>query len=449
MIVKASLVALAGGLVYAKSQRRARDKIIEAQYSRREKLLKNEEVFVNSGLFVFGACTWFKGDAIETAEFLRKRLEKIVQLNPWLVGRVVKYKGDFHLVFNEGKDLDLEQSMKEVLVVLDEGAGGVTVDSTSVEVSQACSETNGMVKDPRIESQLRVCLLPSGDNFAMVYSLSHLVADGFTFYRIYKMLIDQNTPIEAMEPERVHHFDRLQDETLGRLVRRMTTSLGFIHHLVFGTVYETITKNKLFPNKEVGMRRTYLVDNDDIAKIKANHDPKTTGVPFISTNDIITSWYFKNGGARFSYMTVNLRGRIKEIRDSHCGVYDGLIFSDSPEQVDSPAAIRKSILNLKKSDSSFSQWESLQSGHLFITNWASVSGLEPMDPPNCEEICHYPLALSIQMGPMAAMAVVFRFSPGKIGVYVNAGRKLPHTLDKKPDFADELLEKLGSAKTEY
>lgn len=427
-------------------------------FSHCEKLLPSEAQILHLGLpQTLSACTWFRGDHHSIESSLRDKVRQIVKANPWLLGRIVRHEGAYHLVYNDSNnDLDVAAD-EQVLVVLDPQTS-ITVTSPASHIARACSD--GMVKDPRRENQWKIAILPSSaGTFAVVCSMSHLVADGFTFYRIYKMLMGTSKyPIEAMDAKRFHASDRLQKETFGTVAQRMLTSIGFLYHFALGLATEMAMK-ALFPRMTSSASQMFLVDTNAITDMKKEYQETNHGthdvqqqqqqeVPFLSTNDILTSWFLHNCGCGFGYMLVNLRGKVKGHEDSMCGVYNGMVAFDIRKQLATadPTAVRRALLQPYKPDSSMpTQWELLTGGgHAMVSNWASVVGVEELIPsPNCEEICHFPMfEANIAMGPKAATAIVHRYGPGKIAIRTEIGRKLRlpqggHRL-QPPNFATEI-----------
>ena len=49
------------------------------------------------------AITWFEGEFDSTVDAIKKRVEEMVQANPWLLGKIKKVDGRLHLVFDYGE----------------------------------------------------------------------------------------------------------------------------------------------------------------------------------------------------------------------------------------------------------------------------------------------------------------------------------------------------------
>ena len=86
------------------------------------KLLETEEFLYMRNLPTIVTLTWFKGDYSKAEHFLKPRLQKILDANPWLGGEVKRSKpwwrgGDVCLVYQQ-KDHDLDAS--DFFTVLDD-----------------------------------------------------------------------------------------------------------------------------------------------------------------------------------------------------------------------------------------------------------------------------------------------------------------------------------------
>ena len=54
-------------------------------------------------------------------------------------------------------------------------------------------------------------------------------------------------------------------------------------------------------------------------------------VPFVSTNDIVTSWFFQHINASFGLMALNFRNHLPGITDSDAGNYESAITSSESD----------------------------------------------------------------------------------------------------------------------
>merc|ERR1712224_11697 len=82
----------------------------------------------------------------------------------------------------------------------------------------------------------------------------------------------------------------------------------------FGTMLK-----RMFAGKKTRVFRGFI-DREKIAKLKDDAQSKGT-VPFVSTNDIITSAFCKGARTHTCFMAVNLRERMSGLGENHAGNY--------------------------------------------------------------------------------------------------------------------------------
>ena len=88
------------------------------------------------------------------------------------------------------------------------------------------------------ELLFRVSLIDTGKNtFAIILSISHILADGFTFYTIYKMLSDDQ-PALILNAEREHEYENRRIKIMGGLddynwLLSLPATLGIFKTLLF------------------------------------------------------------------------------------------------------------------------------------------------------------------------------------------------------------------------
>lgn len=172
------------------------------------------------GLFEapISTATYFDGNYKVAVEHLQQRVAAIVHANPWLGGWLVKAPGD--------KDVKLwydetgEQCAPGTFQVIEPEESLLTEDTSYAELGRdfdvKVQKTKGLVgKD---QSLWRVTVMPLADKpedrFCLVLSVSHIIADGHTFYKIYNML-SQGAPIETLNPVRHMEYPRAVSDRLG------------------------------------------------------------------------------------------------------------------------------------------------------------------------------------------------------------------------------------------
>lgn len=173
--------------------------------------------------------------------------------------------------------------------------------------------------------------------FALVVSMNHTLGDGHTYYSLYGML-SADTDVEVLDPVRVEAFEEAKTDVIGVKENAMFTSAG----LGLGIV-GTFLGGKLAHRKPQNVA-IHAVDPAWVAQEKAR--AKEEGeVPFISTNDALTSWFFREMKSDLNIMVANFRSRepsILGLTEQHVGNYEANV-PYFPGDVESPALIRQSI----------------------------------------------------------------------------------------------------------
>jgi hypothetical protein len=75
---------------------------------------------------------------------------------------------------------------------------------------------------------------------------------------------------------------------------------------------------------------------------KASFSCADKDVRWVSTNDVLTSWFMKTSRASAGLMTVNARNRVTGLTSAHAGNYQ-VTFLYYPEEFAEPCDIRKSV----------------------------------------------------------------------------------------------------------
>ena len=156
-----------------------------------------------------------------------------------------------------------------------------------------------------------------------------------------------------------------------------------------------------------------LIDEEQIATLKADAQSRGT-VPFVSTNDIITSAFSNATAAHTCMMAMNLRGRMDGLTEDHAGNYVNSLYFDTANSA-TPDRVRQSLLRPRfhcrdEPVKMFSRF-------CLITNWSSFS--KPIHIPDCVEQQHQPLVCDIKRvayTPMDTM-VVYRAGGQRLGAY--------------------------------
>ena len=307
-------------------------------------LLPGETSSVMLGMApAIATCTFLTGDHREAAERLRARVREILLLNPWLGGRLDQVRGERRpvLVYGSAPAPD------------DPTSGGVFVHAVAGKVKLS-NATPYRDVEPALRSVLvktgsaclgradeplfRVAVIPDaaspGARWALVVSLSHVVADGHTFYQVHNMLSDGRA-VRALEPKRNVDVPKKAETAMGG-------DGGFLAKprpgLLLSLISAGLVGGIVGPKCAVAL---HLVDNAYVARRKAEAG-REEGVQYVSTNDVVTSEVLVAAGSGLGLMDVNLRGRVPECSANLAGNYEDKIVY-LPSDYASPALVRASV----------------------------------------------------------------------------------------------------------
>ena len=128
-----------------------------------------------------------------------------------------------------------------------------------------------------------------------------------------------------------------------------------------------------------------IVSKGWIAEQKAQFVPEP-GVPFVSTNDILTSWYFSAIKAPIAIIVANMRERVPELPAHVAGNYI-LGISMKPEVYRTPAGVRKRLKAVVDgTPGCLPEFDITAERGYLISNWLSIQTF--VDFPGCEQVQH-------------------------------------------------------------
>lgn len=371
--------------------------------------------------------TFFSGDHAKAAEFLRGRLAEIVLANPWLQGVLDRQRGDARPVLVHGeKDEGASPAFVHATpgdVALSRGTPYATIART---VGRLLVKKGDLCVGRGCEPQFRVSLVPDaaapGERWALVVSMSHVIADGHTFYKIHNMLCAAE-PVQALVAQRQMNIPAAAAEAMGG-----AANAGFLQFPKPGLLLKVVIAmlgGKLFG--PAGGVLAAEVDTGFVARQKTAALAEKS-VPFVSTNDVITSAVLSASGCDIGTMDINFRGRIAGCKDQFAGNYEDKIIYRAAD-VATPALVRTSILSASALHRASqpptllptSVLDFLRSGMItFVTNWASFARDAAL-PSTCGSAAelHLPIFEPADV-PVRAFAggCIFRAAPGIMGIVI-------------------------------
>jgi len=244
-------------------------------------------------------------------------------------------------------------------------------------------------------------LCATTEGFALIFSISHMLVDGHSFYQLYGML-SKSSEVQALNAARKDEaqYVALSKEMHGE--RQMDwlaspfTMVGMIRNMFFR------------PACQVTLR---LVDMEYIKMQKREHIA-TSSAAFISTNDILTSWFFGTMNI-YGVMAVNHRPRFAMLSEDDAGNYEGLIHF-RPSQSCS-ADIRASLGNGAQPQALLGKCESTSGKFTLATNWATF--FREVYLPGACHVIHFPV-VSPEGIPFDSFMVIFKADKSKLALAI-------------------------------
>lgn len=388
-------------------------------------------------------------EGIAPVEFLHSRIAIILKKNPWITSRIVKKSmADGVVAMTYAKAFDVENAIDKHLFVYEPGDVGFSLDKPYEELVKCllpvqCTRSKPATDKDEVLFKVSVVPIEPGikesgpstplqhtidlPGFALVVSMNHTLGDGHTYYKLYNML-SAGSQVDELDPVRVSDFEEAKTKIIGEQESAMFKSAG----LSFG-ILGTYLGTKLFRGSP---QNICINEVDPVWADKQKTRAVQEGqVPFVSTNDALTSWFFSSMESDVNIMVANFRNRrppILNLADHHVGNYEAnLPFFQG--DVKTPALIRQSICDAdgafraKRAGSPATQPPSfrtlLKNKTAIISNWATFYcdvNLQDNDPNNTKSKkpkLHFPI-----MEPDGLItsvwnnAIIFRPRAGKLGM---------------------------------
>ncbi|KAI8609325.1 hypothetical protein BC830DRAFT_851236 [Chytriomyces sp. MP71] len=301
---------------------------------------------------VLSTATFYKGAA--PTKQLRDRVALILAANPWLAGRFVRVNGRVALEVPDPDALDVSEYFHVVECPALDAGDPVPSVQRQVLALPSVRRVQKRARSIRDKSQLfsaTVAVNSERTQFAAVLTLSHVLVDGHAFYAVHNML-GPTAPIARLDPLRSDaafaeavatvvpdlavflHWTcwlrlactMLRDIVLGLVLRKRSSELGF----------QPRSTTRVFNPAWIAERKT--LSPADAAFLSS------VGVPtHVSSNDVVSSWFFTALGCNIAAIAVNLRQRAQGIASSQAGNMVGMMVWGNAKDVDTPAKVRAAI----------------------------------------------------------------------------------------------------------
>lgn len=377
--------------------------------------------------------TWFQGDFRTARPQLEKRMRKIIAKNPWIQGQISVssyFKGTCHLSYrktqggasvNNNEDINIKENLNVINPVESPLSRDMPIGTQNNTLVRSKIYTSDIsIQNGPKEALFKATLVPCSKNphetFALIVQLSHVVGDGATYYKLMHMLCsstgnnteeEEDPIIVELIPERIEQSAELQIAAMGKAMAGHT--LGFICRNILGMIMNQWKGPLLF---DYG-----VVDSTKMEEFKAS-SAKEAGLPFVSTNDVLTSWLMKHSDSPHGMMLINWRNRLEGHTNLHAGNYSGFIYYEEDDYA-SPGLIRQSLDSCKRivtRDKQFPSWWGFATTKCTcISNWMTFA--KPNMIEGCVEDVHFPLVLADALPTHRfRVFIIFRAGIGKIGL---------------------------------
>mmetsp|Transcript_21203 Transcript_21203/g.29726 ORF Transcript_21203/g.29726 Transcript_21203/m.29726 type:complete len:206 (-) Transcript_21203:18-635(-) len=165
--------------------------------------------------------------------------------------------------------------------------------------------------------------------------------------------------------------------------------------------------SKAFIDKE---KTRYKEEENREQKCQVNEGKSFSSPPFISTNDIVTSWLFRSRNPRIGWMAINCRNKIKNCMDNDAGNY-ATIVTYRPRDFALPSLIRRSIGTFRRAAKPSTvlpgTLETLRGQSIFVvTNWTTFYGDVSLEGSRQE--LHFPFIDFSECLDMIEFGIIFR-----------------------------------------
>jgi hypothetical protein len=391
--------------------------------------------------------TFYEGDFTTNSQF-KGQILKIMQANPWLGGRLVKtilpgkkgkevalkysktfdtttFPGYFQELYFSEDTINEKSTANDIIRV---------IGSRFCESGKSCTNKDELLFKVTVvkifnEKKAHPGSEPKVIKSGLLYSLSHVIADGFTFYRLYQMF-DGKQPVEPLIVQRdIHHMERINIKRTP--IYQQLPSISIILVTVFRMIFcSSRPKCKIFKIqaeelnklKENCGEELQTISQKIVQSSSSSTEPAITKERVVvSTNDVITSWFLRKTKVSFGFLTINFRIRFPELTKDHAGNYEGFIVF-SPKDYNDPLMIRKALLNNYSAPNTCmpQTYQELFNFHpALVTNWSSFySHLEFTD---AKHLHHMPV-LTMDRG-FNNYCVIFRPDQGHLSIAVATDNK--------------------------
>jgi hypothetical protein len=369
------------------------------------------------------AVTFYEGDAEAAVAHLKARVASLISTYPWLAGTLIMQArtARIHLTFPvlpsaaaiSAAFADVEV---ETLCEIDAPYGKLNSAFARfcVPAGRATLDSKGT------QALFRVTLVRSTSapaRFATVVSISHVIADGATFYSLVGALsAAQAEPPRPLLLRRHHQFSAQLREALGANNDTLSWLTGA--GATLGIVRTLLLSPRAIP-LVASVNQSWI--NSEKAKAAACTSSTQNPAGYVSTNDIITSSLLRATDCDVGVMAVNFRRRLESIAVESAGNYEALVAYNKGD-FELPSLLRRSLVERRNGGVRRVHGERSLPGLLSAAFFTSVTLVSTWATFYTELVLpfstvrsHLPL-VDTSTVPFADIAIIFRPDAGRMAV---------------------------------
>jgi hypothetical protein len=242
-------------------------------------------------------------------------------------------------------------------------------------------------------------------------------------------LFDNNTPVKSYNPYRNHHFTDEVRKNLGSQLVTFLQSPVLIFSILTSRFLRLTTPPlysfRINP-KEITKIKELELEKAKSNKTERNSDKaskdvvsKSSDTPsFLSTNDILTSWFFRAVNCDYGMMAINYRNRVPPFDDQLVGNYENMIFYAKTD-FQNPLQIRKSLKTIRSESQTVpTLYDAWKYNWGLVSNWSSFYKEVLLGGEKHRLLSHSPLMQPANMVMKAGTMIIYCPRKGELAVYI-------------------------------
>jgi len=342
-------------------------------------------------------------------DYLTNRVSELLALNPWLAGRMESRNG------SKGTDVVFSKSdhnIEDYFMMINDPSLHPAVPYSDLYkrlLHFHVKSGNDCINKPEPLFQV-VLIVSDPTHFGVLFSFSHVLGDGFTHYELYGML-STDSQVRSLQAKRSQDLTALKTQmTGGQDIATYMSSPSMLVNAVCTLLFvpkATVRLHTVNQGWVSEQKAAYLEDTSVPNAVRQE-------APFLSTNDVLTSWWFNFTNIDFGLMAMNLRKRIPELTFEMAGNYEYL---PAYQRVDfgHPAHIRQSLSRARGhyAPSLPGPFSILSARLSILSSWATF--YRDVELTGCTQLLHLPCA-DDQNIATSNLAVLFRPRKGELAL---------------------------------